>query len=322
MKAIRIATRKSALALAQSRQIAAALEALHPGLRVELVPLVTRGDQLLDTPLHESGGKGLFTKEIDRALQENAADLAVHSLKDLPTEAAEGLCFAAVPPRENDEDVLVVCSAVSPNTETMITLNDIEPGQTIATGSLRRVAQLKRLRPDVAIAPIRGNVDTRIRKLHENGWGGIILAAAGLNRLERFDVVRAALPDSFLPAAGQGALGLVTRESDAETRRLLAPLEDFSSRLRVAAERAFLHALGGGCHAPAGIRSRLRLEMDGGVLHLAAGLFAPDGSTEIRIVVEGVVRQPADAEQLGRQAAREMLSRGGDALLASLEQGA
>ncbi len=319
LRKIRIATRQSKLALVQSQWVARSLEMQYPDVSVELLRLTTRGDTTLETPLYEAGGKGLFTREIDRALLDGDADLAVHSLKDLPTEQMPGLVLAAVPVRESDSDVLILKEENESCVDAAAVLNTVPSGATVATGSLRRQAQLLRLRPDLRVVNLRGNVDTRLKKLQENDWAAILLAEAGLSRLGFSDVRRTALGADFLPAAGQGALGLVTREDDENTRGLVRELHDQASFLRVTAERAFLHSLGAGCHAPTGVRTVLD---ENGALLLRCGLFSPDGRQALieSAQTDGCAVEQ-DAHELGLVAAEKLLLMGAKKLLAQVEGG-
>lgn len=260
---IRIGARGSALSLRQVELVADLLRAAHPGLRVEVKQITTKGDRVLDTPLPVIGGKGLFTLEIEAALREGAIDLAVHSLKDLPTEDADGIVIGAIPTRADAADVLIARDGGS--------LDELPLGARIGTSSPRRAAQLKRRRSDVAPASIRGNIETRICKGDdpENGFDAIVLAAAGLDRLDLAGRVTQRLPfEIMLPAPGQGALGVQCRQED-RVEQLVAAINDPSSALAVSAERAFLAALGGGCSAPIaalGTFTEDELRLDGRVL--------------------------------------------------------
>jgi hydroxymethylbilane synthase len=236
----RLGTRGSALAVAQSQIVADALEAVS-GDRVELVRISTRGDQITDRPLAQVGGKGLFTKELELALLDGQVDLAVHSMKDMPSDQPDGLVIAAVPEREDPRDVLIGS-----------TLADLRHGAVVGTGSARRRMQLLALRPDLELRDLRGNVDTRVLKQREGRYDAIVLAAAGLARLGRSgDVTEALSVEQMVPAAGQGALALQCREDREEIRELLGRLGDWESEVAVGAERAFMVALHGGCSVPA-----------------------------------------------------------------------
>lgn len=251
-----IGSRGSRLALAQTQQVAAQIEAANPGLQTKIRVIKTQGDLVQNKPLHEFGGKGIFVQEIEQALLAGQIDLAVHSLKDMPTEQPEGLEMAITPKREDPRDVLVCFGGPA-----AASLADLPAGSIIATGSLRRVCQLQRLRPDLQTAPIRGNVETRLRKAEEAGWQGVLLAAAGLRRLgmARLIAEQGLLlePEQILPAPAQGILGLETRVGDARTQELLKPLHHPASHRQALAERAFLRHMEGGCHAPMGAYCRL-----------------------------------------------------------------
>ena len=245
---LRLGTRGSPLARTQSQLVANELERAHPGLHVELVTLKTTGDRLADAPLHDAGGKGLFTKELEQALLAGEVDFAVHSLKDVPVTMplvdTSNLVIAAVPPREDPRDVLVSPGAKS--------LADLPQGSRVGTTSLRRRCQLLERRPDLRIEPLRGNVETRLRKLRDGQFDAIVLAAAGLRRLGMLDETEMTFldPADFLPAAGQGALALQCRRDDTPTRDVLAPLNDLPTSICVDAERAVIAALNGDCHSP------------------------------------------------------------------------
>jgi hydroxymethylbilane synthase len=303
---LRIATRKSALALWQANFVKAELERAHPGLAVELVPLVTTGDRILDVPLAKVGGKGLFTKEIEQALIEDRADLAVHSMKDVPTQRAPGLMLAGTGVREDVRDALV-----SPRVKSV---DKLPKGARVGTSSLRRQAQLLHLRPDLQIVSIRGNVETRMRKIKELNLEGVILAAAGLRRLGFADRITQYIPPSVsLPAIAQGSLGLEVRADDALTRERVAIFRHEPTEVAVAAERAFLARLEGGCQVP--IAGLARLEGDRVVLEGLVG--SVDGKTLIRDRGEGPA---AAAERVGRELAEKILDAGGRAILAEVYQ--
>ncbi len=245
MRRIVIGTRGSELALWQANHVRSALLAAHAGLAVEIEIIRTKGDRILDKALHQMLDKGLFTKEIESALLAGAVDLAVHSLKDLPTELPEGLVLAAVTEREDPADLLIAKSPTA--------LDDLPRGASVLTGSLRRAAQILHQRPDIEVRPVRGNVATRLRKLDESDADAIVLARAGLVRLGLLDRPATRLdPAEFLPACGQGALGIEIRSDDGDLAQLLYPLNDATTRAAVTAERAFLADLGGGCQAPCG----------------------------------------------------------------------
>ncbi|MEJ6655424.1 MAG: hydroxymethylbilane synthase, partial [Pseudomonas sp.] len=243
MRHLRIATRKSALALWQAEYVKARLEELHPGLTVSLVPMVSRGDKLLDSPLAKIGGKGLFVKELEAALLADEADLAVHSMKDVPMQFPDGLGLYVICEREDPRDAFVSNAYES--------IDALPQGSVVGTSSLRRQAQLMARRPDLQIRFLRGNVNTRLAKLDAGDYDAIILAAAGLKRLGFDERIRSCLaPELSLPAGGQGAVGIECRSEDTELHALLAPLNDLDSALRVRAERALNNHLNGGCQVP------------------------------------------------------------------------
>ena len=267
MTTLTLATRKSKLALAQARAYAEALKAVNPGLVVEELHVVTSGDRFQDRPLQEVGGKGLFIKEIEEALLDSRADFAVHSIKDVPADLAPSLTLAAIPLREDARDVLCVREGA--------TLDDLPTGARVGTSSLRRRMALLAARPDLQIGVLRGNVDTRLRKLDEGEVDAIVLAYAGLLRLglgERATQLLA--PELMLPAVGQGALGIECRGGDDRVREALARTDDADTRLRVTAERAFMRAVGGSCQLP--VAAYALREGDG--LWLRGMVADPDGS--------------------------------------------
>ncbi len=300
LKKLRLGTRASALARWQAEWVAARLG--ERGVAVELVPITTQGD-VKTGPLGQIGGQGLFTKELQRALLENQIDLAVHSLKDLPTAPVEGLTIAAVPERESTADVLISNTADS--------LESLPPAARIGTGSLRRKAQLLHLRPDLVVEDIRGNVETRIRKLDEDAFDAIVLAEAGLKRLGLAGRIACLIPQSvMLPAVGQGALAIETRADDAPTQAVLAPLDDFQTHQGVLAERMLLFELRAGCLAPVGAYGRLA----GGRLVLDAVVLGSDGQR--RLAASGST-DVAAAVTLGQQVAAELLQQGAADLIAA-----
>lgn len=300
MNIIRIGTRASALALAQAAWAKKNLEERYPDLRVEILKIKTSGDRFLAAPI-KTIGKGIFVKEIEDALLENKIDLAVHSMKDLPTGTTPGLAIAAVPEREDARDALVARSGKG--------LKNLPAGSRIGTGSLRRRAQILHYRPDLAVEAIRGNVDTRLKKMDAGEFDGLVMAAAGLNRLRMADRVSEYLaPEICLPAPAQGALALQCREGD-HTVNLAAFLRHPPTLLEVAAERAFLGHLGGGCQLPIGARAWA--EGDG--LRVAGVVGDADGRKLFREEISG----PAEsAEALGRKLAERLLSLGADKILA------
>jgi len=307
---IRIATRRSQLALAQAYWVKARLEAIEPGLTVELKEYVTRGDQIQNVPLQQVGGKGLFTKEIEDALLANEADVAVHSLKDLPAELPPGLALAAVPEREDPRDVVVLRGEGRGAWDERDALSSLPEGALIGSSSFRRSAQLRHTRPDLRVESVRGNVDTRLRKLDEGQYDAIILAAAGLKRLGREDRISHYLPvEVCTPAPGQGALGLQSREDDARVGKLLQRLEHTDTRACVAAERALMEALGGGCSVPLGGLATVEAPDR---IRVIAVVALPDGSQLLRTSIVGPLSDPIAA---GRAAAEKLLARGARSIL-------
>ncbi|MEJ8322949.1 hydroxymethylbilane synthase [Kosakonia sacchari] len=304
---LRIATRQSPLALWQAHYVKERLEASHPGLTVELVPMVTRGDVILDTPLAKVGGKGLFVKELELALLENRADIAVHSMKDVPVDFPQGLGLVTICERDDPRDAFV--------SNRYNSLDELPAGSSVGTSSLRRQCQLAEHRPDLVIRSLRGNVGTRLSKLDNGDYDAIILAVAGLNRLGLSSRVRTALPpETSLPAVGQGAVGVECRLDDARTRALLAPLNHDDTAVRVKAERAMNTRLEGGCQVPIGSYAEL---IDGGIW-LRGLVGAPDGSIMVRGERRGRLE---DAEQLGISLAEELLDNGARAILAEIYNG-
>lgn len=298
---LRIATRGSKLALWQANHIADQLRPVARPRPVELVIVQTRGDLVQDVPLAAIGGEGVFTKEVQRAVISGEADLAVHSLKDLPTMPADGLTLGAVPPRAPSGDALI--------SRRVARFDDLPHGARVATGSTRRRAQLLHRRPDLHLLEIRGNVDTRLRKLDENELDAIILAEAGLLRLGLEDRIAEVLSvEWMLPAVGQGALGLECREDDTVTLGLLEVLDDYPTRQATRAERAFLHALGGGCQLPIAAHTGYA----DGRLTLRGAVVSPDGSR--RLVATGE-RSADHAAALGTELASELLALGARELL-------
>lgn len=291
-----IGSRGSQLALWQANWVKSRLEALGTECRIEIIK--TTGDKIQDVPLSKVGAKGLFTKEIEEALRAGTIDLAVHSLKDLPTVLPEGLTLAAIPEREDVRDALVGRK-----------LDELAAGAHVGTSSLRRAAQLRALRPDLAVETIRGNVDTRLRKQAEGQYEAIVLAAAGLRRLGWADRIAELLePERMCPAVGQGALAIETRGDGGAGQRTCETLDHAETRAAVTAERAVLATLGGGCQVPIGAHATLT----GEAMRLRAVVISPDGATAIRREASG----PAgEAERLGRELAEELLAAGGRAIL-------
>ncbi|NIP72819.1 MAG: hydroxymethylbilane synthase [Gammaproteobacteria bacterium] len=301
---VRIATRKSKLALWQAHHVRDELRRLHPGLEVELVAMTTQGDRIQDVPLAKLGGKGLFVKELEQGMLAGQADIAVHSLKDVPAELPDGLHIAVILPREDPRDAFV--------SNRYAALDELPAGARVGTSSLRRQCQLAELGPDLEIHALRGNVDTRLGKLDGGEYDAIVLASAGLRRLELEDRIRQVLPaETMLPAVGQGAIGIECREGDARIHALLAPLDDAHTHTRVRAERAFNRRLEGGCQVP--IAGHAELEHD--VIVLRGLVGRPDGSETVHGVISG---RPGDAEELGRVLAEDLLSRGADRILQEL----
>jgi hydroxymethylbilane synthase len=296
---LRIGSRGSQLALWQANHISALL--LERGHDVEIEIIKTTGDKITDVALAKVGTKGMFTKEIEEALAGGRVDFAVHSLKDLPTEIPSGFEIVAITKRENPRDVF--CSAKYKS------IDDLPQKARVGTSSLRRQAQLKALRPDLEIHPLRGNVDTRLRKLEAGEYDAIILAAAGLNRLGKTELIRQVIPAEIMcPAAGQGALGIEIRTGDSSTRQLLAFLDDAAARASTSCERALLNELGGGCQVPIGAFAEVH--KDDGRLHLDAIVARPDGTKVLRESGEGM-----DPVQLGVAVGKALLKRGGDEIL-------
>ena len=301
---IRIATRKSPLAMWQAEHVADALRAAHPGIEVEILGMSTQGDKILDTPLAKIGGKGLFVKELEQRMQQGDADIAVHSMKDVPVELPDGLHLAVILQREDPRDAFV-----SNRHEDLAALPQ---GAVVGTSSLRRQCQLADTRPDLQIRPLRGNVNTRLRKLDDGEYDAIILASAGLKRLGFEQRIRAFLPlEQSLPAIGQGAIGIECRSDDARVNALLAPLHHAPTATCIAAERAMNQRLEGGCQVPIGGHATL----DGDRLQLRGLVGTVDGSEIVRAEIEG----PAtDAARLGVALAEELLAHGAAAILREL----
>ncbi|MDP2431062.1 MAG: hydroxymethylbilane synthase [Pseudomonadota bacterium] len=303
-KKIVIATRESPLALWQAEHVKARLLELHPGLEVELLGMTTQGDQILDSPLSRIGGKGLFVKELETAMAEGRADLAVHSIKDVPMDLPPGFELAAIAQRDDPRDAFVSRKYAS--------LSDLPSGARVGTSSLRRQVQLRAVYPTLDVDTLRGNVNTRLRKLEEGQYDAILLAAAGLKRLGLDAHIRAILtPEESLPAVGQGALGIEICEGRPDLIELLAPLNDAETAACVRAERAMSRMLHGGCQAPIGGYA----ELHNGRIHLRAFVADLEGIRFYKSEVEG---DPADPEAIGHAAARELIAQGADTLLAEL----
>ena len=300
-----IATRASRLALWQAEHVRERLRALYPSCRVELLELTTRGDQILDRTLSKVGGKGLFVKELETALLDGRADLAVHSLKDVPVDLHEPFELSVILERDDPRDAFVSGRHAA--------LDDLPPGAVVGTSSLRREAQLRLAYPQLQVRPLRGNLDTRLAKLDRGDYDAIILAAAGLKRLGLESRIRARLsPEQSLPAAGQGALGIETLAARADLRAWLAPLASADTTACALAERAVSRMLGGSCQVPLAAYARI----EDGQMHVRALVAHPDGSGVIRAEARGPM---ASAVQLGETAARGLLDKGAAAILAALQ---
>lgn len=299
-----IGTRQSLLALWQSNHIASLLRKQYPDCQVTLKKIVTKGDRILDVPLAQIGGKGLFTKEIETELLDGTVDLAVHSLKDMPTVLPEGLCLTAITTRANVGDAFVSNKYAS--------FSELPQGAVLGTSSLRRKAQLLAVRPDLKIVDLRGNVDTRLRKLDEGQMDAIILAAAGLERLGHADRIREIIPTTVcLPAVGQGALAIECRSDNKEVRDMLAFLNDMPTKQATDAERAFLGLIEGGCQVPIGVHA----EVENDNVKIEAVIASLDGSKVLRNNITGSAVNAAD---LGRKLGQQMLAEGGEQILADI----
>lgn len=299
-----IGTRQSLLAMWQSNYIAGRLREEYPGCEVTLKKIVTKGDRILDVPLAKIGGKGLFTKEIEQELLDGTIDLAVHSLKDMPTVLPEGLCLTAITERASAGDAFV--------SNKYNRIEELPEGSVLGTSSLRRRAQLLARRPDLKIVDLRGNVDTRLKKLDEGQMDAIILAAAGLTRLGHADRIKEIIPQNYcLPAVGQGALAIECRTDNFKVRQMLDFLNDTATKQATDAERAFLGLLEGGCQVPIGVHA----EVNEGRIAMEAVIASLDGSTVLRDTAEG---NAADAVTLGRTLGQKMLDNGGREILAAI----
>ena len=301
---LRIATRKSPLAIWQAEYVADALRLHHPGMQVELVRMSTRGDRILDAPLAKIGGKGLFLKELEEGLLDGRADIAVHSMKDIPAAVTPALHVPVIPVRGDPRDAFVSNGYAS--------IDELPRGARLGTASLRRQCQVRARRPDLQVETLRGSVNTRLRKLDEGQFDAIILAAAGLQRLGMEErITRLMPPEESLPAVGQGALGIQCRLGDARVETLIRPLDDADSHVRVAAERAMNRKLEGSCQVPIGAFAELTA--DGVLLRGLVG--SPDGREVVRGEIRGVRK---DADALGEQLGEDLLNRGGREILADL----
>ena len=299
-----IGTRQSLLALWQSNYIAGRLREEYPGCEVTLKKIVTKGDRILDVPLAKIGDKGLFTKEIEQELLDGTIDLAVHSLKDMPTVLPEGLCLTAITERANAGDAFV--------SKKYNSIEEMPEGSVLGTSSLRRRAQFLAKRPDLKIVDLRGNVDTRLKKLDEGQMDAIILAAAGLTRLGHEDRIKQIIPQDYcLPAVGQGALAIECRSDNFQVRQMLDFLNDTPTKQATDAERAFLGLLEGGCQVPIGVHA----EVKDGHLNMTAVIASLDGSTLLRDTAEG---EATDAVAIGRALGQKMLDNGGKEILAAI----
>ena len=303
-KPLRIATRKSPLALWQAEHVRSRLQEAHPGLVVELVTMTTKGDRVLDSPLAKIGGKGLFVKELEQGMLAGDADIAVHSMKDVPVEFPEGLGIGTILEREDPHDAFV--------SNRIGSVEALPEGAVVGTSSLRRQCQLRAIRPDLDIRDLRGNVGTRLGKLDNGDYAAIVLACAGLKRLGMADRITQAIDSEvMLPAIGQGIIGIETRLDDARVSELLGPLHDGDTAVRLAAERSLNATLAGGCQAPVAGHAVLQ----DGELRLRGLVGWPDGSS----IVQGEVSGPAgDAVSLGRALAEDLLERGARPILETL----
>jgi hydroxymethylbilane synthase len=300
-----VGTRGSKLALAQTEWVISKLKHYHPQLEIEKVIIKTTGDKILDAPLSKIGGKGLFVKEIEEALLSGDIDFAVHSMKDVPSEVPSGLEVSIVPERESPYDVWI---------SDFKSFHLLPAGGKVGTSSLRRMTQLKRIRPDLQIEPLRGNVDTRLRKLKEGLYDGIVLAEAGLKRLKiEIDYITFSL-NQMVPAVGQGALGIETRTKDSQTKAILSVLHSEETAIAVKAERAFLRTLEGGCQVPLGAHAYF----ENSKLIITGFIADLEG---VRFYKETLAGSPSEPEKLGEELARILLTQGGEAILKELYQG-
>jgi porphobilinogen deaminase len=300
-----IGTRGSKLALWQANFVAAEIRSEHPDVLVMIKVIQTTGDRMQNMPLSQIGGKGLFTKEIEEEMLAGEVDLAIHSLKDVPTRLPEGLELAVIMKRAHPGDAFI--------SNSVKTLDELPPGARIGTSSLRRGAQIRHYRPDLEILPMRGNVDSRLAKLDAGMYDGIVLAVSGLQRLGWESRIDQILPyEICLPAAGQGALALEIRSSDERIEEIIGFLEDIPTRYSVEAERSFLGYLEGNCQVPFGVYG----EIEAGKLHLEATILTPDGKTCLREKVSG---SPEDGKELGRVLAEHLANQGGKTILAELQ---
>lgn len=303
---IRIATRKSPLALWQAEHVSASLRQIHAGLEVELVTMSTQGDKILDTPLSKIGGKGLFVKELEQGMMDGQADIAVHSMKDVPVELPEGLHLAVIMHREDPRDAFV--------SNNYTAIDQLPEGAVVGTASLRRECQLRERRPDLRIEPLRGNVNTRLGRLDEGRFDAIILASAGLKRLGFLDrITRILEPEESLPAIGQGAIGIECRRDDARINALVAPLHHALTAHCVSAERAMNKRLEGGCQVPLAGYAIVQEEQ----LYMRGLVGEPHGGTVLRVEGRDTLEQ---AEALGDRLGQQLLGAGADRILAALHE--
>ncbi|OCG22952.1 MULTISPECIES: hydroxymethylbilane synthase [unclassified Gilliamella] len=304
---IRIATRKSPLALWQANFVKKQLLAAHPNLTVELIPMVTKGDVLLDSPLSKIGGKGLFVKQLEQAILNNEADIAVHSIKDIPVAFPEGLTLATICKRDDVRDAFI--------SNTYLSLDELPNGAVIGTSSLRRQCQLREKYPHLQIKDLRGNVGTRLAKLDNKEYDAIILAAVGLKRLSLEDRIKQYIDTNLiLPAVGQGAIGIETRTDDKQILEVLSVLDDKNSRVCIEAERTMNKALQGGCQVPIACYSQLNND----VLSLQGLVGRIDGSKIVKVALTGDITEP---EMLGKELAKRLLDQGAKAILQELNGG-
>ena len=306
LKQLRIATRSSPLALWQAEEVTRRLKALYPNLDIQLVKMTTKGDQILDAPLAKVGGKGLFVKELEVGMLAGEADIAVHSMKDVPVEFPEGLELALIMEREDPRDAFV--------SNNFDNLSSLPKGAVVGTSSLRRQTQIRERYPDLKIDWLRGNVNTRLKKLDDGDYDAIILAAAGLKRLGFNERIRSCLePEESLPAIGQGAIGIETRSDDEAVKQLIAPLGDVDTTLRVSAERAMNATLNGGCQVPLAGYAVL----EGDQLFMRGLVGEPDGSRVLRAEIRGLAK---DAVDLGVKLAQDLLAQGAGEILSRLHE--
>jgi len=304
LKTLRIATRSSPLALWQAEEVSRRLHELYPELDIQLVKMKTKGDKILDAPLAKVGGKGLFVKELEAGILAGKADIAVHSMKDVPVEFPEGLSLALIMQREDPRDAFVSNKHAS--------LRDLPAGAVVGTSSLRRQTQIREKFPALKLDWLRGNVNTRLKKLDDGEYDAIILAAAGLKRLEFEQRIRSYLePEDSLPAIGQGAIGIETRSDDEAVKQLISPLADKDTTLRVQAERAMNETLNGGCQVPLAGYAVL----EGDQIYLRGLVGEPDGSRVLRAEIRGAA---SNATELGVRLAQNLLDQGAGEILASL----